>query len=379
MGRDAAGVIGIRLARQGDSVVGHERRPARERHPGPDRDRLRQARAADRVPAQASRRPGRRAHLARGPQDRRRRRGPAGHRGRRGAAPHQRRRPGHPDRDEHDQPLLVAAPAASSSCASPRATGSWPSPRSVPDLRSGTAWATMATPTGRTAPTVRPAREAGMIGELQVFGGGRPACTRTSSRSTTATRTRTSPGRSAATSAREPGKRRGLPVRQREHLRQDPGERPREGRLPGPADQPPGQPVDHGTADHDRRVQARQRRPDHRGHPVLRLRPLGQEGPAARPDHGPPDRRHDHRRRRGPGPDDGPPPGPDPGLLQHPGRRADRGPHALELLPPQAASRTPSSSRTSASPSAPGRSPSCSTRRSRSSRSGGSATSTAPS
>ena len=35
-------------------------------------------------------------------------------------------------------------------------------------------------------------------------------------------------------------------------------------------------------------------RADHRGRPVLRLRPLGQEGPAARPDHGPPRRRHDH-------------------------------------------------------------------------------------
>ena len=47
MGRDAAGVIGIRLLkREGDSVVGMsvvqpERRPAR-----PDRDRLRQARRA---------------------------------------------------------------------------------------------------------------------------------------------------------------------------------------------------------------------------------------------------------------------------------------------------------------------------------------------
>ena len=129
---------------------------------------------------------------------------------------------------------------------------------------------------------------------------------------------------------------RGLPVRQREHLRQDPRQRPREGRLPRPADQPPGQPVDHGTADHDRRLQAGERRADHGGHPVLRLRPVGQEGPAARPDHRPPHRRHDHGRRRRPGPDDGPPPGPDPGLLQHPGRRADRRPHAVELLPPQA-------------------------------------------
>ena len=134
----------------------------------------------------------------------------------------------------------------------------------------------------------------------------------------------------------EPGRGRGLPVREREHLRQDPGQRPREGRLPRPADVPPGQPVDHGAADHDRRLQAGERRAHHGGHPVLRVRPIGQEGPAARADHGPPDRRHDHRRRRRPGPDHGPPPGPDPGLLQHPGRRADRGPHALELHPPQA-------------------------------------------
>ena len=151
---------------------------------------------------------------------------------------------------------------------------------------------------------------------------------------------------------------RGLRVRQREHLRQDPRQRPREGRLPRPADLPPGEPVDHGAADHDRRLQAGERRPDHGRHPVLRLRPVGQEGPAAGPDHGPPGRRHDHRGRRGPGPDDGPPPGPDPGLLQHPGRRADRRPHPVELLPPRSTSRTSSSSPTSASPSGRGPSPS---------------------
>ena len=138
-------------------------------------------------------------------------------------------------------------------------------------------------------------------------------------------------------------------------------------------------PVDHGAPDHDRRVQAGERRADHGRHPVLRLRPVGQEGPAAGSDHGPPDRRHDHGRRRRPGPDDGPPPGPDPGLLQHPGRRADRGPPALELLHPQAPRGRRRRHRPRASRSGPGRSPSCSTRRSRSSRSGGSATSTGPS
>ena len=59
MGRDAAGVIGIRLARKGDSVVGMSVVEPDSRPPRPDRDRLRQARAADRVPAQAPRRPGR--------------------------------------------------------------------------------------------------------------------------------------------------------------------------------------------------------------------------------------------------------------------------------------------------------------------------------
>ena len=58
----------------------------------------------------------------------------------------------------------------------------------------------------------------------------------------------------------------------------------------------------------------------HRGHSVLQLRPLRQEGPAASTDHRAPHRRHADRRRRRSSPDDGPPPGPDPGL-QHPGRR----------------------------------------------------------
>ena len=37
---------------------------------------------------------------------------------------------------------------------------------------------------------------------------------------------------------------------------QDPGQRPREGRLHRPAHEQPGQQVDHGAADHDRRLQA---------------------------------------------------------------------------------------------------------------------------
>ena len=76
--------------------------------------------------------------------------------------------------------------------------------------------------------------------------------------------------------------------------------------------------------------------PDHGRRPVLRVRAVRQEGPAAGADHRAPGRRHDHGRRRGPDADDGPPPGPDPGVLQHPGRRAHRGPHAQPLLHRQA-------------------------------------------
>ena len=120
------------------------------------------------------------------------------------------------------------------------------------------------------------------------------------------------------------------------------------------------------------------RRPDHRGHPVLQLRPIRQEGPAAGADHGPPDRRHAHRRRGGSGPDHGPAPGPDPGLLQHPGRRADRRQPASAPTSRPSSSTTSSSSPSSASPRRRATSPSCCPRRWRSSRSAGWATSIAP-
>ena len=83
------------------------RRPAGRRPPRPDRDRLRQARPADRVPGEASRRPGRPPHRPRGAQDRRRRGRPAGHRARRGARPDLGPRPGRADGAQLDQPLLV--------------------------------------------------------------------------------------------------------------------------------------------------------------------------------------------------------------------------------------------------------------------------------
>ena len=63
MGRDAAGRHRHPARPQGRLGRRHERRPARQRPARAERDRLRQARAADRVPAQAPRRPGRRPDL----------------------------------------------------------------------------------------------------------------------------------------------------------------------------------------------------------------------------------------------------------------------------------------------------------------------------
>ncbi len=108
MGRPAGGVIGIRLANKGGPGGVHERRAAGIGSPGPDRDRVRQARPAHGVPHDAARIPGRAADRPGGAQDGPRQRGPAGHRAGRGAGAHLVRRPGHPDRDQHDQPLLVA-------------------------------------------------------------------------------------------------------------------------------------------------------------------------------------------------------------------------------------------------------------------------------
>ena len=140
------------------SVVEAGRRPAR-----PDRDRLRQARPDRRVPAQAPRRPGRPAHRPRGPQDRDRRRRPAGHRGGRGARPHLRGRPGHPHRDEHDQPLLLVgarrdrhAPGRGRP-ASPRSPPSGPDLRTAPNMGDDGAPADGRSRSGRTG---QPGRDA---------------------------------------------------------------------------------------------------------------------------------------------------------------------------------------------------------------------------
>ena len=285
------------------------------------------------VPAQAPGRSGRPPDQSRGPQDGRRRGGAAGDRERRGVDAHPAG--GQVVRTEirTDQPPAAPTRAASSRCASTRATAWSASRRSARGWRTALAWTTMTPPATarRRAPVAIPARDGSTPA-----GGGRVR--RPVRRLHRQRQSGTGP-EDLPLPERRARSLRGLPVREREHLRQDPRQRSREGRVHRPADLAPGEPVDHGAPDHDRRLQAGERGTDHRRRAVLRVRPLGQEGPAASPDHGAPHRRHDHRGGRRPAADDGPAPGPDPGLLQHPGRRADRRPPALELLPPEGALR----------------------------------------
>ena len=236
-----------------------------------------------------------------------------------------------------------------------------------PGWRSALPWATMTSPEPRDGRTRRDGP--GTARRDAPSANGRPACTPTSSRSTTATRTLISPRKIAATSASEPGRaevfqfaNENIFVKILDNVRE------KDVFLVQPTSHPVNQSIMELLIMIDAFKRA-QRGADHGRHPLLRLRPVRQEGPAPGPDHGPPHRRHDHGRRRRPGADDGPPPGPDPGLLQHPGRRADRGPPARRTTSATSTSRTSSSSPTSASPSAPAPSRSCSTPRSRSSRS----------
>ena len=78
--------------------------------------------------------------------------------------------------------------------------------------------------------------------------------------------------------------------------------------------------LDHGAADHDRRRVPGVGQADHRGVPVLRLRPPGPQGRGPRADHGPPRRRPVQGRRRQADGLDRPAQRPDPGLLRRPGR-----------------------------------------------------------
>jgi len=90
---------------RGRSGRRHGRRPARRGHPRADRHRLRQARRARRLPADAPRQPGRPADLARGRQDRPRGGRPSGRRDGRGAAADQLSRSGRADGRQERQPL----------------------------------------------------------------------------------------------------------------------------------------------------------------------------------------------------------------------------------------------------------------------------------
>ena len=376
MGRDAAGVIGIRLLkREGDSVVAMsivepDGRPARA-----VRDRLRQARPARRVPAQAPRRPGRPADRARGPQDGPRGGGPAGHRGGRGAA-------------------CSSRPAARSSAPTSRAsTATRSSARGVivmrlaegdtvaaiAAFRPGLAdrdgigdnddprarwWRTGGRGIGHLVMTALGAREADVYADqYEIYhGNANPELARK-----IAHYLGSEPGRAEVFEFANEN----IFVRILDNVRE------KDVFIVQPTSRPVNQSIMELLIMIDAFKRA-SRRADHGRRAVLRLRPLRQEGPAARPDHRAPDRGHDHGRRRGPDADDGPPPGPDPGVLQHPGRRAHGRPHAQPHTSSTESSRTASWSRTSGSRSAPGRSPSCSTRRWRSSRSAATATSTGP-
>ena len=97
-------------------------------------------------------------------------------------------------------------------------------------------------------------------------------------------------------------------------------EHPRHGRVHRPADLPAGRRAPDGALHHDGRVPPLVRGADHGRHPLLRLRPAGPQGQAARPDLGQAGGEPDRRRRRRPGADDGPAQGADPGVLRHPDR-----------------------------------------------------------
>ena len=110
MGRDSAGVIGIRLARKGDAVVGMS-----VVQPDSDLLVLSETGYGKRVPLTDFRRKHRGGQGVGLISLEGRKTGDVAAvqqvtEARRGAAPHQRRRPGHPDRDQHHQPLLAARP-----------------------------------------------------------------------------------------------------------------------------------------------------------------------------------------------------------------------------------------------------------------------------
>ena len=87
----------------------------------------------------------------------------------------------------------------------------------------------------------------------------------------------------------------GHALQRRRELRRDRRERPRRRRLRHPADEHAHERQRDGAAHHGRRAPARLGRLDHRGHPLLRLRPAGPQGRAAHA--------HHEQARGGPHPD----------------------------------------------------------------------------
>ena len=104
------------------------------------------------------------------------------------------------------------------------------------------------------------------------------------------------------------------------NLLQDRRGHPRPRRLPRAAHLPAGQRKPDGTADHDRQLQAGQRRADHGRDSLLRLRPAGSQGRRPRADHGQAGGQPDHPGRRRPRAGDGPARRPDPRILRRAGR-----------------------------------------------------------
>ena len=347
MGRDAAGVIGIRLARKGDQVVGMGVVPARQRHPRADRDRLRQARraAAEFRPKHRGSQ-GVRLISLEGAKT-----GPVAavelvDETRRGAAAHLLGRPGRPHRRQEHQPLRQRGTRRHRHAPERRRHGG--RHRRLPGGLGGTApgrreWRRRAGEPGPGRRSWHRHDRADGHAAVNAFGERGAAPARRGARPLLRQRQPAARQPHRALPRHGAGLVRGLRVRQREHLRAHRRQRPREGRLPRAAHLPAGPEVDHGAAHHDRRLQARQRRAHHGRGALLLVRTLRQEGPAAGAHHGPPHRRHDQRRGRRPAAHHGPPPGPDPGLLQHPRRRAHGRPPALELLAPEGARRTSSS------------------------------------
>ena len=161
-------------------------------------------------------------------------------------------------------------------------------------------------------------------------------------RSTRGARTRSSPG-----GGRTPRHRARPPQHRRVRQRRDPAplrrERPGQRRLHHPEPlrrrRALDQRLDHGAADHDRRRLSGVGQADHRGVPLLRLRPPGSQGRGPRADLGPSRRRHVQGGRRQADDLDRPPRRPDPGLLRRTRRSPHRAAGARGVRPPARSAR----------------------------------------